>query len=85
MLYALFLIEAYGLGFLWNAYLFMQNQLVPFKLQAISYEINISVGSVFSMICPLIAKLDEPIPSIVLSAMVVVVLFSIQRVQLPSK
>ena len=55
ILYAIFLVEAYFLGFIWNAFLFAQNQLVEFRLKAISFEFNYSIACTFSMIAPVVS------------------------------
>lgn len=76
----MFLFEAYCVGFIFTAFLFLQNKLIDFKLQAVSFEINLTACNAVSMICPIIAKASEPYPSIALSVFGIILILCLKPV-----
>jgi hypothetical protein len=73
----LFLFEAFILGSFFNLIVLIQSSLIVPQYQAMSFEINYSIGYASTIMCPFIAKLAEPYPTIFLTSMGVLVLMVI--------
>jgi predicted MFS family arabinose efflux permease len=75
LLYLTFLLEMVCVGILYNsAFVIMESRTNPRHIQ-VAFEINLSFGNALTMLCPIIAKKEEPIPSLVLLSFGLVCVF----------
>ena len=80
----IFLMEAMMFGIQQNLVCILQNTIIEPKYRSVSFELNYSMGLTTCMICPAIAQMAEPIPSIYLSVMLILGVIVLPMIKVPS-
>ena len=71
------------MGNTWNLIIKVQVERIPKELIGAAFELNFSFGQITTMACPIISKMDEPIPTIYCSCLCILAILLMASMDAP--